>query len=578
MRIQHSPIRFGVISHSESVPAWQVESLQQALGVEGVELAVVACTADNDSSTDAVGLGGGALWQAAQQRLQGSLALLKPASLQDVSAGADWLTCKLANRTIGEYEMLAEDVEQIGAYNLDFVISLCPQQPSGALLGVARCGVWYFQFGGSQSGQETAGFWEIYHREALSSARLLCSQVAAKGGPATAILRQARLRTIDGSYAANLEQLLRESVRGLAQACLDLADGHNEFLVPRTRGEVKNSSLAPTNAQYLLFSLRIRLNKIGNFLSHFLLHRHWGVVLSFTPAQNLWQDIDSVQAELLPAPPRETFHADPFGMEYEDGLALLYEQWNSSLGVGKIAGSLLSAEYLEQLAGQTSGIAARETITPSPFETNFDFPYHCSYPYIFTHEGATYCIPETGEGRTIALYRCAGHPGEWIHVTDLVTDFAALDSSVIFYAGKWWLFCANLDDNPNSHLYLWYADELTGEWQAHGNNPVKMDICGGRPAGTPFEIDGELYRPSQDNSRNYGSGLTIQKISRLTPSSFAEEPCGDLKQLCKRLNVDGMHTLSRVGNYTLLDYYRETFLPAIFVYRLKLYLRSKFQR
>ncbi len=45
---------------------------------------------------------------------------------------------------------------------------------------------------------------------------------------------------------------------------------------------------------------------------------------------------------------------------------------------------------------------------------------------------------------------------------------------------------------------------LEGPWEPHRRNPVKCDVRGSRPAGTPFVHGGELYRPAQDGSKRYG--------------------------------------------------------------------------
>ena len=561
---------------SHSLPAWQAQCLRQAMEIEGAELALAVIESPNNSAAsnpnEAKKTGFFFIWKSAQRRLASILPALQPTSLECLIGSIPVIDCRAVNHS-GQSSVFEDgDIKKIKALDLDFIIRFGPGRIEGDILGATRFGVWFFQLGEDGFQGEPPGFWEIYRGCRLSCSSLRC--FGAKG-KSDAILKSGQFRTINASYSANLSQLLTESSRWLAQACRELLNGEGSYKQNPTATAGYSEGGEPSNLVCLIFYLRLHRNKLVNFCNNLFIHRHWGLALSFSPVQDLWLHPNDARVAFLPRPSRDTFHSDPFGLEYENGLAILYERWSNVEGLGRISCFFLNKKTLDEFRLASSSETSRAVSAPRTVSVNMKFPHHCSYPFVFSHEGQYYCIPETGEAARASLYQCVGSPGEWTHMTDIITDFAAVDSSVIHYAGRWWLFCTNKDDNPNSHLYLWYADELSGPWKAHLNNPVKMDICSARPAGTPFEHEGVLYRPAQDNSRNYGGSITIQRITELSPVSFSEESCGDLKCLSDVLKVDGMHTLSRVGDFTVLDYYKRAFLPSILVYRLKLYLQSK---
>ena len=75
-------------------------------------------------------------------------------------------------------------------------------------------------------------------------------------------------------------------------------------------------------------------------------------------------------------------------------------------------------------------------------------------------------------------------------------------------------------------LFLRSAESLAGEWTPHPGNPVVSDVRCARPAGLLFWSGPELIRPAQNGARGYGSGMTLRRITSLTPDAYAEETVG----------------------------------------------------
>ncbi|MBV8363177.1 MAG: hypothetical protein JO193_01285 [Candidatus Eremiobacteraeota bacterium] len=180
-------------------------------------------------------------------------------------------------------------------------------------------------------------------------------------------------------------------------------------------------------------------------------------------------------------------------------------------------------------------------------------PFHLSYPYVFEHDGEHYLVPESAESRTVQLYRARQFPYEWLPVATLIEDFAACDSTLFRFGGRWWLFCTAQDLNPELQLFAFYADHLRGPWHPHAANPIKTDVTSARPAGTPFMYRGELYRPAQDSSDTYGGAIALNRVVRLSQTEFAEV-------LVRRITAHqfapynaGTHTFSYGGNICVID-------------------------
>jgi hypothetical protein len=90
---------------------------------------------------------------------------------------------------------------------------------------------------------------------------------------------------------------------------------------------------------------------------------------------------------------------------------------------------------------------------------------------------------------------------------------------------------------------------------------VKCDVRSARPGGTPFIVDGILYRPAQDDSATYGGSIVINRVDRLTTETFEETAVARLEPDPDGPYPAGIHTLSAVGGWILVDGKRDRFAP-----------------
>jgi hypothetical protein len=92
-------------------------------------------------------------------------------------------------------------------------------------------------------------------------------------------------------------------------------------------------------------------------------------------------------------------------------------------------------------------------------------------------------------------------------------------------------------------------------------NPVKCDVGSSRPAGALIEIDGALYRPSQDCSVTYGGADVVHRILELTPTAFEEVEVARLDPVKDGPYPAGLHTLNATATGAVIDSKRFAFDP-----------------
>jgi hypothetical protein len=172
---------------------------------------------------------------------------------------------------------------------------------------------------------------------------------------------------------------------------------------------------------------------------------------------------------------------------------------------------------------------------------------------LFEYDNEYFCIPETCELNEVGLYKIELVPKRWCKVAVLIDNFAGVDNTIFRHGGLWWIAATDKNDGPDHKLKLWYSEKLLGPWTPHVKNPVKIDVCSARPAGTPFICKNKLYRPSQDCSIDYGRSIAINHVIELSPDEFKEERVAVIEPFDAEPYPDGIHTISTCGDFTLID-------------------------
>jgi hypothetical protein len=253
------------------------------------------------------------------------------------------------------------------------------------------------------------------------------------------------------------------------------------------------------------------------------------------------------------APKQGIQWADPFPVEYNGKIYIFIEQ---QIGAGN---------------GTLGVIELYPDLSHSAFMPILEKEYHLSFPNVFfikrNNQHIWYMIPETHENGTIDLYRAVNFPLEWTYELTLMKDVVAVDSTVFYYASKWWLF-TGLETKPNSinrNLSAFFSDTFPSvNWTPHPLNPLCSGISNSRMAGAVFfnKETGLLNRPAQNCLKDYGEETNINEIIELSASSYKERiskivvPEQSLHAVCT-------HTFNYSSTYLLRDI--KTRRPRFFV-------------
>jgi hypothetical protein len=223
---------------------------------------------------------------------------------------------------------------------------------------------------------------------------------------------------------------------------------------------------------------------------------------------------------------RARFVADPFMIHHQGCWYMFFEALDAKTGDGKIA----CARSSEGLVWSYDKVVLNE-------------PFHLSYPYTFTWSDQVYMVPESAEAKAVRLYRATEFPLQWEFAGNLLAGSDYVDSSLVHYSDRWWLFTVS---NPaRDRLRLFGAQRIEGPWNEHPRSPiVNANPHLARPGGRVFEHEGKLFRYAQDDFPWYGRQVWALEITTLTDRDYAERLVSEgpiLRGSGFGWNADGMH-------------------------------------
>ncbi|AZO30741.1 MULTISPECIES: hypothetical protein [unclassified Mesorhizobium] len=274
------------------------------------------------------------------------------------------------------------------------------------------------------------------------------------------------------------------------------------------------------------------------------------------------QGLDKSRAVWLPPQGSFRFIADPFGLFHGDRFTVLVEAYDYRVKRGEIH----YYSYDRDWTLLSRGVALKE-------------PFHLSYPFLIRQGADIFMLPEAYQSGRLTLYKAIDFPKAWQPVAVLL-DEPAVDATIFHHQQRWWIFYAlhGPDGRDTRELHVAFADSLAGPWRKHSQNPVRTGRASSRPAGSPFEQDGQLHFPTQDCTTSYGGAINLLRVERLTPEEFSAG-------IVKRLSPEGwlagfdtgLHTLSDGGGVTLIDVRRIERTPIRHLIKLQYWLRRRLE-
>lgn len=431
-----------------------------------------------------------------------------------------------------------EDLQRVRAANLDVLLRFGFRIIKGGILSVARYGVWSYHHGDNR---EYRGgpplFWEIYERNPVSGTVLQILTEKLDGGKV--IYRSLGHTEFDSLYV-NRKACYWKAATFVIRRLRDLHQRGWEYLGSLDEyNEVdtyeKHIYRTPTNGQMLRFLAgRLRRGLMARARRMLFVDRDHNWIVAYRRRKGESNGGPGAWKRLLPPPGR--FYADPFLLQRSARTYMFIEDFRHDTGKGLISVVDLDANDVN---------AVRPVL---------ECDIHLSYPFVFEHEREVYLMPETKERRRVELYRATRFPDEWKLECILLDDVTAVDPTLHYHDGRWWLFANVAVPGASTwdELHLFYADELIGPWRAHAANPVVSDVRSARPAGRLFVRNGDLIRPSQDCSVSYGYAITLNRIERLSESDYREVPFERITPDWLPGNL-GTHTLNSSEEFEVRD-------------------------
>jgi hypothetical protein len=543
--------RFGLLLDSFRVPAWQADCIRLLVdsGVAVPSLVVVSSAgARRRPARDVLPH---VLYYAARATIWRSPATVST-DITDLLSGVPSRLVK-PRADGGAWQVFDEvDVAAIRDADLDFMLRFGFNLLRGDLLDAARHGVWSFHHGDERRYRgRPAAFWEL-HDGATEIGVVL--QRLTERLDAGVILRRGVFAVDPWSYLHTLERAYRGAVDFPLQVSRDLALGNAlESQPSATKAPVRR---LPGHWAVLRTLARTAVSAIRRAGYGAFVLKRWSIGrCEGNPRRLLDGDVEGVR--WLAGSRRTKFLADPVAVPGTEGRIILCESLDYAVGRGRIVRLDVQSD------GHRQHVAAIQTLIDEPST-------HMSYPSLVRLPGGELlCTPEASSTESVVAFRLSSDARRVSERTTLLEGIAAVDPTIFRFGGRWWLACTEDGATAGSHLWLYHAGSPLGPWSAHARNPVKIDVRGARPAGSPIQIGDYLYRPAQDCSSGYGRAVTLHRILALTTTEFEEELVATLRPDPGGPNPDGLHTISVDGEAIVVDGYVNVIHPLAGWYRLR---------
>jgi hypothetical protein len=503
-------LRFGIMTDSGfRFARWQADAIRALLKVPGVEPVLLIQNAQPISlrPLDRIKR---IQWRLLLGQVYVNLFCQPPATTEMVD-----LTSELRNVTILRCEpelkgkhsayFRESDLARIRDFHPDFLLRFGFNIIRGEILRIPRYGIWSYHHDDEQLYRgSSVGLWEIFNGDPVTAVVLQRLTDRLDGG---VILKKGYFPTTARSLAKTRETIYTGSTIWPAQVCHDILHGQASYVDSPPSSTQAPIYRRPTNLQTFALLFKLAQNQARYYWEGLFVQTTWGVGIWDQPIDQVLNPGKQSQFRYFPELSTSySFCADPFGILRDGALNVLCERFPH----GRSSRGGISTF---QLANDPNGIEPRPA---------FDVGAHMSYPFLLEWNDEIYCIPEIADSNRISLFKAKRFPEEWVEQSVLVEGFPGVDSSVVFFQGRWWLFSSNGRNGSPSQLHLYHAERLEGPWIPHPLNPVKTDVRSSRSAGTPFIRDGVLFRPAQDCSRGYGRQVVVNRVQKITPTDFME--------------------------------------------------------
>ena len=520
MEAVRKALRVGVFSDSARQSRWIFEALASAGASAHAEIALVALAPEPAPSRVPL------IWRAyrrADRALFGSASSWNaPRNLNDL-VGAE------RRIAMGAHERCWRSRVKDARLDVAFVLG---DVDDASLDGLARYGSWRFCFGEEQGTFEPlAGVREVIEGRHVTASGI---RIRVGGGKPDRVAHPSWGRAYPFSVTKSRDALFAKTSEFVGRTLRDLHEGGARWLEMGTEPASAPTAAGFPNAGKLIQDISLLGARVAaKATENALTLGTWSIAFRFG-GEGAWDG--ALDAFHRLEPPKGWYWADPFPLQVNGRSYIFFEEL--PLGASKGHISVVEVDR-DGRASQPVKVLERD--------------YHLSYPFLVEEDGQLYMIPETAGNDTVEVYRCMHFPTRWKLERVLLKGVRCADATFHKLGDRWWMFAnsAARGELFNEELCLYSAESLLGDWKPHRRNPVKSDVRGARPAGGLFWNGNRLYRPGQICTPIYGSGITVNRVTRLNLEEYHEEE--DHRIVPRDARTLGIHTFNRAGDLTVTD-------------------------
>ncbi len=444
------------------------------------------------------------------------------------------LKCKVELRGRFSQYFSDKDIQKIATSKPDFILRFGFSIIRGDILNVAQYGIWSFHHSDENIIRGgPAGFWEVYRMHYVNGVILQRLTDHLDGG---IILKKRFYKTQFHDCAFHIHHIIDSSTDMPVQVCADILNGcadyfHNEASVSKA-----HVYSWPTMFQMISFFFRQFIRRIRFNLRDLFIHEKWSLgIAEGSPEEIIKTGRLPESIHVFSKKTANTYPADPFAINTDNGLRIFYEDYSYALGKAGLKTMLLNERH--------------EFVNPQTISTEKS---HFSFPYVLKFENKVYIIPEQIEKGRVDVY-------EWVENTErlefvkTIFPYPLADPVVFNENGLWWLFGSRPGKDVNNSLNIYFSESFLGEYIAHPQNPVVFDPRCARMAGAVFRLNGKLYRPAQESHIYYGKRSVIYEITEITRTSYREKFVTHIEPSEYSCMKKGLHTINFIPPVIVFD-------------------------
>ena len=237
--------------------------------------------------------------------------------------------------------------------------------------------------------------------------------------------------------------------------CSDIKNGVADYFENLPSSSSAPVYKVPANLKMLRLLYNLVINKLKFHFNELFRSEQWNIGVIKRPLSSFFTNADISEEEIIWMPKQRSsyFRADCFAFADGEEINILFESYNYKIRKAVINKTTFS---------ENTGFSEEETVLQKP--------YHLSYPYVFSKKNEHYCIPESFKNHKIDLYKIEKNADLVFHKT-ILENTDAVDSSLVLYNNKWWLFFTKNSDESNTNLYIYFSDEFDGNFRTSSGKP-----------------------------------------------------------------------------------------------------------